>query len=57
MDEELPPRPEPVAEPPEPPPGGLHRIEGVDETGDRSPLPRDPEQLIPGGAPDDSPDE
>ncbi|XBB67446.1 hypothetical protein ABFU82_25615 [Nocardioides sp. WV_118_6] len=29
MDEKLPPRPEPATEPPEPPPGGPNRIEGV----------------------------
>ena len=41
MDAKLPPRPAPVAEPPEPPPGGPHRIEGVGGDGPHSTEPRD----------------
>ncbi|GAA1528417.1 hypothetical protein [Nocardioides humi] len=42
MDEKLPPAPEPVAEPPDPPPGGPHRIEGVGGDGAYSTESRDP---------------
>lgn len=41
MDEKLPPRPEPATEPPEPPPGGPNRIEGVGGDGAYSTEPRD----------------
>ena len=42
MNQELPPQPKPVAEPPAPPPGGPHRIEGVGGDGAYSTEPRDP---------------
>lgn len=38
----LSPAPTPVAEPPAPPPGGQHRIEGVGGDGAYSTVPRDP---------------
>lgn len=41
MNEKLPPRPDPVIEPPEPPPGGPHRIEGVGGDGVTSTEPHD----------------
>jgi len=41
--EPLPPQPEPRAEPPEPPPGGPHRLEGVGGDGAYSTEGHDPD--------------
>ncbi|GAA4089505.1 hypothetical protein ACFFOS_25895 [Nocardioides kongjuensis] len=46
MNQELPPQPKPVAEPPAPPPGGPHRIEGVGGDGAYSTEPRDPDPWL-----------